>query len=77
MIEFAVIYQRQILALTEVDDASWTKINDRGKAVNGVPVYCRKLPDGSLEVWPRCLPAYQVVRLVPVETTYGMDAKRE
>ena len=64
---YAVRYEQQLLILTEIDDAGWAKVNERGKHVNGMPVYIRVLPDDKYEVWPRCLPAYEVVKLVPVE----------
>jgi hypothetical protein len=67
VIKYAVRNGASILPLTEVDDASWATINERGKHVNGLPVYCRKLPDGKLQVWPQRLAGHDIVRLVPVE----------
>ena len=67
MIKFAVRFDRHLYILTELDEASMAKVNERGKNVNGLPVYIRVLPDDKYEVWPRCLPAYEVVKLVPVE----------
>ena len=70
MNRFAVRSEHNLYMLTEIDDAGWKKVNERGsRDVNGLPVYIRVLPDGKHEVWPRCLPAYEVVELVPVEVT--------
>lgn len=67
MIEFAATDGRNLLVLKELDDAAWERIKKSGPNITGAPVYIRKTPDGALEVWPRKLPGYDIVRLEKVE----------